>query len=126
MAAAPELTRFNDLLADLADRLKPALVHVRVRRGGSGAKDDDAPGEPGRLTTTFAGLALVLNQPERTSLAWVGIPLVAGGAAILVGIVWPAGTRKSSAAKLSNASKAVSKSCEVTPPGVGAGLFIWS
>src|SRR5206468_30780 len=45
------------------------------------------------LVTTFAGLALVLNQPERTSLAWVGIPLVAGGAAILVGIVWPAGTR---------------------------------
>ena len=45
------------------------------------------------LVTTFAGLALVLNQPERTSLAWVGIPLVAGGAAILVGIVWPAETR---------------------------------
>src|SRR5881628_2758439 len=50
MAAAPELTRFNDLLADLADRLKPALVHVRVRRGGSVAKDDDAPGEPRRST----------------------------------------------------------------------------
>src|SRR2546426_232803 len=47
-AAAPELTRFNDLLADLADRLKPALVHVRVRRAGSAAKDDDAPGEPRR------------------------------------------------------------------------------
>ena len=45
------------------------------------------------LVTTFAGLALVLNQPERTSLAWVGIPLVAVGVAILVGIVWPAGTR---------------------------------
>ena len=45
------------------------------------------------LVTTFAGVALVLNQPERTSLAWVGIPLVAVGAAILVGIVWPAGTR---------------------------------
>jgi serine protease Do len=49
-AAAPELTRFNDLLADLADRLKPALVHVRVRRGGSMSKDDDAPGEPRRST----------------------------------------------------------------------------
>src|SRR3989441_5236675 len=45
------------------------------------------------LITTFAGLALVLNQPERTSLAWGGIPLVAGGAAMLVGIVWPASTR---------------------------------
>jgi serine protease Do len=31
-AAPPELARFNDLLANLADRLKPALVHVRVRR----------------------------------------------------------------------------------------------
>ncbi|HET9488447.1 MAG TPA: trypsin-like peptidase domain-containing protein [Methylomirabilota bacterium] len=31
---APELARFNDLLAGLADRLKPALVHVRVRRDG--------------------------------------------------------------------------------------------
>src|SRR6058998_447264 len=45
------------------------------------------------LVTTFAGVALVLNQPERTSLAWVGIPLVAVGVAMLVGIVWPAGTR---------------------------------
>jgi serine protease Do len=49
--APPELTRFNDLLADLADRLKPALVHVRVRRGGPVAKDDsDSPGEPRRST----------------------------------------------------------------------------
>ena len=45
------------------------------------------------LVTTFAGVGLLLNQPERTSLAWVGIPLVAGGTAMLVGIVWPAGTR---------------------------------
>ena len=49
VAAAPELTRFNDLLADLAERLKPALVHVRVRRG-AGAKDEDTPGEPRRST----------------------------------------------------------------------------
>src|SRR5437870_13401307 len=45
------------------------------------------------LVTPFAGFALVLNQPERTSLAWVGIPLVAVGVAMLVGSVWPAGTR---------------------------------
>jgi serine protease Do len=50
--APPELTRFNELLADLADRLKPALVHVRVRRGASAtAKDDsESPGEPRRST----------------------------------------------------------------------------
>ena len=34
-AAPPELARFNELLADLADRLKPALVHVRIRREAS-------------------------------------------------------------------------------------------
>src|SRR2546425_1845678 len=45
------------------------------------------------LITTFAGLALVLNQPERPSLAWGGIPLVAGGGTILVGIFWRASTR---------------------------------
>ena len=47
----PELTRFNELLADLADRLKPALVHVRVRRGTPAAKDDaESPVEPRRST----------------------------------------------------------------------------
>jgi serine protease Do len=44
-AAAPELARFNDLLAGLADSLKPGLVHVRVRR----AAGDDAD-EPRRAT----------------------------------------------------------------------------
>jgi serine protease Do len=49
--APPELTRFNELLADLADRLKPALVHVRVRRGTVATKDDsESPGEPRRST----------------------------------------------------------------------------
>ena len=41
------------------------------------------------LLTTSAGVALVLNQPERTFLAWLGIPFIVGGAAMLVGIVWP-------------------------------------
>ena len=50
-AAPPELSRFNDLLADLAETLKPALVHVRVRRGGALARDEsEAPGEPRRST----------------------------------------------------------------------------
>src|SRR6187551_3793250 len=40
--------------------------------------------------------------------------------------VWPAGTTKSSAVKVSKGSFTVSKSCDVTPPGVGAGLLIWS
>jgi serine protease Do len=50
VAPAPELTRFNQLLADLADRLKPALVHVRVRRAPGKDRDEDGPGEPRRST----------------------------------------------------------------------------
>jgi serine protease Do len=45
---APELGRFNTLLADLAEQLKPALVHIRARRPAGKDKDDDA--EPRRST----------------------------------------------------------------------------
>ena len=47
---APELSRFNQLLGDLAEQLKPALVHVRVRRVPGKDRDDEAPGEPRRST----------------------------------------------------------------------------
>jgi serine protease Do len=48
-AAAPELARFNDLLAGLAESLKPAIVHVRVRRPGPAREGDvDPEGEPRR------------------------------------------------------------------------------
>ena len=39
--AAPELARFNELLADLAERLRPALVHVRVRRGPTKEEEEE-------------------------------------------------------------------------------------
>jgi len=42
-SAPPELARFNDLLANLAEQLKPSLVHVRVRRASSDDKDADEP-----------------------------------------------------------------------------------
>ena len=46
---APELARFNALLADLAERMKPGLVHVRVRRAAKeGAKEE--PGDERRST----------------------------------------------------------------------------
>jgi len=46
---APELARFNVLLADLAERMKPGLVHVRVRRAAKeGAKEE--PGDERRST----------------------------------------------------------------------------
>jgi serine protease Do len=48
--APPELIRFNELLADLAERVKPGLVHVRVRRGApkDDAREGGEPAEPRR------------------------------------------------------------------------------
>src|SRR5262249_5205116 len=81
-AAAPELTRFNDLLADLSDRLKPALVHVRVRRGGTAPKEDDTPGEPRRSTGSgflieSSGL-IVTNAHVVEQAEWIQVRLADG------------------------------------------------
>jgi serine protease Do len=48
--AAPELARFNELLADLADRLRPSLVHVRVQRAAAASKEEDDDQGPRRTT----------------------------------------------------------------------------
>jgi serine protease Do len=47
---APELARFNDLLAGLSESLKPAIVHVRVRRATVTRDRDreEQEGEPRR------------------------------------------------------------------------------
>src|SRR5436853_788435 len=81
-AAAPELTRFNALLADLADRLRPALVHVRVRRAGSAPKDDDSPAEPRRSTGSgfiieSSGL-IVTNAHVVEQAEWIQVRLADG------------------------------------------------
>ncbi len=44
-AVAPELVRLNQWLVDLAERLKPAVVHVRVRRDGPPREDGQEPRE---------------------------------------------------------------------------------
>jgi serine protease Do len=52
VAVAPELIKLNDLLAELAARLQPGLVYVRVQRSAT-AKDEpsrEEPGEPRRST----------------------------------------------------------------------------
>ena len=49
-AVPPELARFNQLLADLAERLKPALVHIRVRRANAPKEEESEPGDPRRST----------------------------------------------------------------------------
>ena len=40
---APELVRLNDALTRLAERLKPALVQIRVRRATGDAESEDEP-----------------------------------------------------------------------------------
>jgi S1-C subfamily serine protease len=44
-AVPPELARFNELLADLAERLKPAVVHVRLRRESQPREEGQEPRE---------------------------------------------------------------------------------
>src|SRR3989441_8276613 len=46
----PELQRINTLLADLAARLKPGLVHVAVRRTAGGETRREEEDEPRRAT----------------------------------------------------------------------------
>jgi serine protease Do len=47
---APELARFNVLLADLADQLRPGLVHIRVRRANDNREGQETPSEPRRTS----------------------------------------------------------------------------
>ena len=84
LTAPPELARFNDLLADLADRLKPALVHVRVRRpAASKDKDDsDTPGEPRRSSGSGFVIApeglIVTNAHVVEAADWIQVRLSDG------------------------------------------------
>ncbi len=57
VGAPPELVRFNELLADLAERLQPALVHVRVRREAP-LEEGKEPQEPQRAS----GSGFVIEQ----------------------------------------------------------------
>jgi len=52
IAVAPELVKLNDLLAELAARLQPGLVYVRVQRSATAKEEPsrEEPGEPRRST----------------------------------------------------------------------------
>jgi serine protease Do len=83
LTAPPELARFNDLLADLADRLKPALVHVRVRRPAVKEKDDsETPGEPRRSSGSGFVIApeglIVTNAHVVEAADWIQVRLSDG------------------------------------------------
>src|SRR3989442_8945994 len=55
-SATPELQRVNTLLADLAERLRPGLAHVRVRRAAGTAAPREEPGEPRRSASSRFGI----------------------------------------------------------------------
>jgi serine protease Do len=77
-----ELSRFNQLLADLADRLKPALVHVQVRRTPGKDRDDDSPGEPRRSSGSGflidPGGLIVTNAHVVEDADWLQVRLADG------------------------------------------------
>jgi serine protease Do len=78
----PELSRFNQLLADLAEQLKPALVHVQVRRTPGKDRDDDSPGEPRRSNGSGflidPGGLIVTNAHVVEDADWVQVRLADG------------------------------------------------
>jgi serine protease Do len=83
-SAPPELQRFNSLLADLAEQLKPALVHVRVRRAVTARdkSEDEGPAEPQRSTGSGflidpAGL-IVTNAHVVEGADWLQVRLADG------------------------------------------------
>jgi serine protease Do len=85
LAAAPELARFNTLLADLAERLRPALVHVRVDRkeAARGEKQEgESPLEPRRTSGSGfvidAGGLIVTNAHVVENVETVQVRLADG------------------------------------------------
>jgi serine protease Do len=56
---APELARVNELLADLAERLRPSLVHVRVKKPAGKEDDTDEPPQGPRRTS---GSGFVIDE----------------------------------------------------------------
>src|SRR5688572_13495317 len=82
-SAAPELVRFNQLLADLSDNLRPALVHVRVRRGAAPAKEEDDRPNEGRRSTGSGfvidpGGIIVTNAHVIEGAQWLQVRLADG------------------------------------------------
>jgi serine protease Do len=79
---APELTRFNSLLADLTERLKPALVYVRVRRTPGRDRSEEEPGEPRRSSGSGfvidPGGLIVTNAHVVEDADWLQVRLADG------------------------------------------------
>jgi serine protease Do len=76
-SAPPELARVNGLLADLAERLQPSLVHVRVQRTLKEGAPREEPSEPRRGT----GSGFVIDP---SGLIVTNAHVIEGAAAIQV------------------------------------------
>ena len=76
-SAAPDLARVNSLLADLAERLQPGLVHVRVQRTLKEDTPREDSGEPRRST----GSGFVIDA---SGLIVTNAHVIEGAAAIQV------------------------------------------
>ena len=76
-SAAPDLARVNGLLADLAERLQPGLVHVRVQRTLKADTPREDSGEPRRST----GSGFVIDP---SGLIVTNAHVIEGAAAIQV------------------------------------------
>jgi len=76
-SAAPDLARVNGLLADLAERLQPGLVHVRVQRTLKEDTPREDSGEPRRST----GSGFVIDA---SGLIVTNAHVIEGAAAIQV------------------------------------------
>jgi serine protease Do len=76
-AVPPELARFNQLLGDLAERLKPALVHIRVRRANAPKEEEQEPGDPRRSTGSGfvidSGGLIVTNAHVIEGADWIQV-----------------------------------------------------
>ena len=59
---APELSRLNDLLAQLAERLKPALVQIRVRRPEPPQAEGTEPPQPPDEGRRTSGSGFVIRE----------------------------------------------------------------
>ena len=79
----PELARLNQLLSDLAERLKPALVQIRVRRANAPKEEEqESPGDPPRSSN--AGFVIdpngtiVTNAHVVEGANWIQVRLFDG------------------------------------------------
>lgn len=61
-AVAPELARFNDLLAGLAESVKPPIVHVRVQRPVVTRDKDTEKNEPEGEPRRSAGSGFIIDS----------------------------------------------------------------